>query len=115
LFVVDLKVGEERAESRHEPVGSSSCDLRLLDSLRMQEEEELHMLASLQREQEEEEDGGGATGLSASQIHQCNVSISTSSDEPSTWTHIPMVSHVPQRWGTSEDVLLRMFAIDVGG
>nr|XP_046166722.1 uncharacterized protein C3orf67 homolog isoform X3 [Oncorhynchus gorbuscha] len=84
------KVGEERAESRHEPVGSSSCDLRLLDSLRMQEEEELHMLASLQREQEEEEDGGGATGLSASQIHQCNVSISTSSDEPSTWTHIPM-------------------------
>ncbi|XP_029538723.1 uncharacterized protein C3orf67 homolog isoform X2 [Oncorhynchus nerka] len=84
------KVGEERAESRHEPVGSSSCDLRLLDSLRMQEEEELHMLASLRREQEEEEEGGGATGLSASQIHQCNVSISTSSDEPSTWTHIPM-------------------------
>ncbi|XP_064821919.1 uncharacterized protein C3orf67 homolog [Oncorhynchus masou masou] len=84
------KVGEERAERRHEPVGSSSCDLRLLDSLRMQEEEELHMLASLRREQEEEEEGGGATGLSASQIHQCNVSISTSSDEPSTWTHIPM-------------------------
>ncbi|XP_024229642.2 uncharacterized protein C3orf67 homolog isoform X1 [Oncorhynchus tshawytscha] len=84
------KVGEERAESRHEPVGSSSCDLRVLDSLRMQEEEELHMLASLRREQEEEEEGGGATGLSASQIHQCNVSISTSSDEPSTWTHIPM-------------------------
>ncbi|XP_013987794.1 protein CFAP20DC [Salmo salar] len=85
------KVGEERMERRHEPVGSSSCDLRLLDSLRMQEEEEeLHMLASLRREQEEEEEGGGATGLSASQIHQCNVSISTSSDETSTWTHIPM-------------------------
>ncbi|XP_038821394.1 uncharacterized protein C3orf67 homolog [Salvelinus namaycush] len=85
------KVGEGRAERRHEPVGSSSCDLRLLDSLRMQEEEEeLNMLASLRREQEEEEEGGGATGLSASQIHQCNVSISTSSDETSTWTHIPM-------------------------
>ncbi|XP_029631744.1 protein CFAP20DC isoform X2 [Salmo trutta] len=85
------EVGEERTERRHEPVGSSSCDLRLLDSLRMQEEEEeLHMLASLRREQEEEEEGGGATGLSASQIHQCNVSISTSSDETSTWTHIPM-------------------------
>ncbi|XP_071237310.1 protein CFAP20DC [Salvelinus alpinus] len=87
------KVGEGGAERRHEPVGSSSCDLRLLDSLRMQEEEEeeeLHMLASLRREQEEEEEGGGATGLSASQIHQCNVSISTSSDETSTWTHIPM-------------------------
>uniref|UniRef100_A0A8C7IID2 CFAP20 domain containing n=1 Tax=Oncorhynchus kisutch TaxID=8019 RepID=A0A8C7IID2_ONCKI len=100
------KVGEERAESRHEPVGSSSCDLRLLDSLRMQEEEELHMLASLRREQEEEEEGGGAPGLSASQIHQCNVSISTSSDEPSTWTHIPMPAKQGHHYQTEMNPLL---------
>lgn len=100
IVVVDLKMGEERRERRHEPVWSSSCDLRLLDSLRMQEEEklhmeeeELHMLASLWQEQEEEE-MGGVPGLSVSQVHQCNISISTRSDDTSTWTHIAMVSHV---------------------
>ncbi|XP_062419763.1 uncharacterized protein C3orf67 homolog isoform X2 [Pungitius pungitius] len=50
------------------------------------DEHELRMLASLKREQEEYE--CGASGLSASQIHHCNVSISTSSDDASTWTHI---------------------------
>ncbi|KAM8756571.1 protein CFAP20DC [Acanthopagrus schlegelii] len=50
------------------------------------DDEELRMLASLKREQEEDE--CRASGFSASQIHQCNVSISVSSDDASTWTHI---------------------------
>uniref|UniRef100_H3ADK5 CFAP20 domain containing n=1 Tax=Latimeria chalumnae TaxID=7897 RepID=H3ADK5_LATCH len=48
---------------------------------------ELHMLASLQRQQMEElEDDEHSHGLSASQIDNCNVSISTSSDDTTTWT-----------------------------
>nr|XP_020453597.1 uncharacterized protein C3orf67 homolog [Monopterus albus] len=68
----------------------SHSDLHLLGSLRMHrdDDEELQMLASLRREQEEDE--CRAAGLSASQIHQCNVSISMSSDDTSTWTHISM-------------------------
>ncbi|KAM9813293.1 LOW QUALITY PROTEIN: protein CFAP20DC [Neosynchiropus ocellatus] len=50
--------------------------------------EEMRMLASLRREQEEDENQ--ASGLSASQIHQCHVSMSMSSDDNSTWTHISM-------------------------
>ncbi|XP_077430120.1 protein CFAP20DC isoform X2 [Vanacampus margaritifer] len=50
------------------------------------DEVELQMLASLKREQEEDE--YKASGLSASQIHQCNVSMSLSSEDASTWTHI---------------------------
>ncbi|KAM8915769.1 protein CFAP20DC isoform 2-T2 [Spinachia spinachia] len=50
------------------------------------DQHELRMLASLKREQEEYE--CGASGLSASQIHHCNVSISMSSDDASTWTHV---------------------------
>lgn len=56
------------------------------------DDEELQMLASLKREHEEEE--SRAVGLSASQIQQCNVSISLSSDDTSTWTHISMVCTV---------------------
>lgn len=55
------------------------------------DDEELRMLASLKREQEEE---CRAVGLSASQIQQCDVSISLSSDDTSTWTHISMVCTV---------------------
>ena len=89
-----VKVQGERSLVR---VGTSSWDRHLLSSLHMQEEEEeeeLRMLASLRREQEEEEEEeemGGAIGLTSSQIHQCNVSISTSSDDTSTWTLIPAV------------------------
>ncbi|KAK1143460.1 hypothetical protein AOXY_G36708 [Acipenser oxyrinchus oxyrinchus] len=47
---------------------------------------ELRMLASLQRQQNEElEDDGNSPGLSASQIDNCNISISTSSDDTTTW------------------------------
>lgn len=47
------------------------------------------MLASLKRQQEEED--CRASGLSASQIYQYDVSISISSDDASTWTHNAMV------------------------
>ncbi|XP_037655208.1 protein CFAP20DC isoform X2 [Choloepus didactylus] len=49
-------------------------------------ESELQMLASLRRQQNEElEDAGAPHGLSASQVDNCNVSISTSSDDTTTW------------------------------
>ncbi|KAF6312554.1 hypothetical protein mRhiFer1_001875 [Rhinolophus ferrumequinum] len=49
-------------------------------------ESELQMLASLRRQQNEElEDTGASHGLSASQVDNCNVSISTSSDDTTTW------------------------------
>ncbi|XP_076984939.1 protein CFAP20DC isoform X5 [Tamandua tetradactyla] len=49
-------------------------------------ESELQMLASLRRQQNEElEDVGPSHGLSASQVDNCNVSISTSSDDTTTW------------------------------
>uniref|UniRef100_A0A3B5AW17 Uncharacterized protein n=1 Tax=Stegastes partitus TaxID=144197 RepID=A0A3B5AW17_9TELE len=89
LWVINLKEEEDEALK---PVESSHYDLHLLGSLRIRgdDDEELRMLASLKREQEEDE--CRASGLSASQIHQCNVSISVSSDDTSTWTRISMVS-----------------------
>uniref|UniRef100_A0A8D2DFZ6 CFAP20 domain containing n=1 Tax=Sciurus vulgaris TaxID=55149 RepID=A0A8D2DFZ6_SCIVU len=49
-------------------------------------ESELQMLASLRRQQNEDlEDAGAPHGLSASQVDNCNVSISTSSDDTTTW------------------------------
>ncbi|XP_007500044.2 protein CFAP20DC isoform X2 [Monodelphis domestica] len=49
-------------------------------------ESELQMLASMRRQQIEElEDTGVSHGLSASQVDNCNVSISSSSDDTTTW------------------------------
>ncbi|XP_036896704.1 protein CFAP20DC isoform X2 [Sturnira hondurensis] len=49
-------------------------------------ESELQMLASLRRQQNEDlEEAGASHGLSASQVDNCNVSISTSSDDTTTW------------------------------
>lgn len=89
VWMVVLKEGKE--DETLKPVDSSHYDLHLLGSLQMHgdDDEELRMLASLKREQEEDE--CRPSGLSASQIHQCNVSISMSSDDTSTWTHITMV------------------------
>lgn len=55
---------------------------------------ELQMLASLRRQQNEDlEDPGAPHGLSASQVDNCNVSISTSSDDTTTWNScLPPVS-----------------------
>lgn len=60
-------------------------------------ESELQMLASLRRQQNEELEGPGAShGLSASQVDNCNVSISTSSDDTTTWSScLPPVSPRP--------------------
>uniref|UniRef100_UPI00345CE132 protein CFAP20DC isoform 5 n=1 Tax=Rattus norvegicus TaxID=10116 RepID=UPI00345CE132 len=61
-------------------------------------ESELQMLASLRRQQNEDlEDTGAPHGLSASQVDNCNVSISTSSDDTTTWNScLPprLVEHV---------------------
>ncbi|XP_061210216.1 protein CFAP20DC isoform X1 [Neopsephotus bourkii] len=47
---------------------------------------ELQMLASMKRQQSEESgDTGISHGLSASQIDNCNVSLSTSSEDTATW------------------------------
>uniref|UniRef100_G1NYS8 CFAP20 domain containing n=1 Tax=Myotis lucifugus TaxID=59463 RepID=G1NYS8_MYOLU len=47
---------------------------------------ELQMLASLRQQQNDDlEDTGASHGLSASQVDNCNVSISTSSDDTTTW------------------------------
>uniref|UniRef100_A0A8C3LXX0 Chromosome 3 open reading frame 67 n=1 Tax=Chrysolophus pictus TaxID=9089 RepID=A0A8C3LXX0_CHRPC len=47
---------------------------------------ELQMLASMKRQQNEElKDTGISHGLSASQIDNCNVNMSTSSDDTTTW------------------------------
>ncbi|XP_026538638.1 uncharacterized protein C3orf67 homolog [Notechis scutatus] len=47
---------------------------------------EMQMLASMKRQQNEElEYNGLSHGLSASQINNCNISISTSSDDTNTW------------------------------
>lgn len=88
---MNMKEEEEEEDDTLKHVDSSHYGLHLLDSLRMQgdDDEELRMLASLKREQEEDE--CRASGVSASQIHQCNVSISMSIDNTSTWTHISMV------------------------
>lgn len=57
-------------------------------------ESELQMLASLRRQQSEDlEDTGASRGLSASQVDNCNVSMSTSSDDTTTWNScLPPVS-----------------------
>ena len=76
---------------------SSSRDLHKLGE---EEEEELRMLASLCREQteEDEQEDGRGHRLSASQQRRCNVSLSISSDDTTTWTQCyPVVSsHVTQ-------------------
>ncbi|XP_043098174.1 uncharacterized protein C3orf67 homolog isoform X1 [Puntigrus tetrazona] len=78
-------------DERVQPLGSSRCDLRRSQD-EEDEEDELRMLASLKREQEEEGDGDmSGPGLSASQVHHCNISLSASSDDTSTWTQcIPL-------------------------
>ncbi|XP_056294471.1 uncharacterized protein C3orf67 homolog isoform X2 [Pseudoliparis swirei] len=78
------------------PVDCSDYNLHKVSRLRMHgdDDHELRMLASLKREQEAYE--CRASGLSASQIHHCNVSISMSSDDASTWTHISMIKPANQ-------------------
>uniref|UniRef100_A0A8C2L6L5 Zgc:162324 n=1 Tax=Cyprinus carpio TaxID=7962 RepID=A0A8C2L6L5_CYPCA len=63
-------------DERVQTLGSSRCDLRRNQD-EDDEEDELQML--------------GGPGLSASQVHHCNISLSASSDDTSTWTQcIPL-------------------------
>ncbi|KAM4740714.1 protein CFAP20DC [Anableps anableps] len=84
----DSKQQKEEENEMLRTVESSNYVSQLHTSTRMCEDddEELRMLASLKRQQVEDE--CRAPALSASQVHQCDVSISLSSDDASTWTHI---------------------------
>ncbi|XP_043443742.1 protein CFAP20DC isoform X5 [Prionailurus bengalensis] len=92
-FILDLKedtsVTRRDTESEDDFYGVDSSeeeyDWRNYQPSQMSESE-LQMLASLRRQQNEElEDMGASHGLSASQVDNCNVSISTSSDDTTTW------------------------------
>ncbi|XP_070759257.1 protein CFAP20DC [Enoplosus armatus] len=98
---------KEEEDNPLKPVYPSDYNLCLLSSLRTHgnDDEELRMLASLKREQEEDE--CRASGLSASQIHQCNVSISMSSDDTSTWTHISMPANQGHHYQMEMNPLLQ--------
>ncbi|XP_026766932.3 uncharacterized protein C3orf67 homolog isoform X2 [Pangasianodon hypophthalmus] len=103
----DVKLHEVRESMRRMPVGSSTCDLSKKAEQEEDEEEELRMLASLKRQQEEEEGGTCDSGLSASQVQQCNVSLSMSSDDTSTWTQcIPLASEQGQYYQKEMNPLL---------
>ncbi|XP_058258183.1 uncharacterized protein C3orf67 homolog isoform X1 [Hemibagrus wyckioides] len=106
----DVKLHKVRESMRRMPVGSSTCDLSKKAEQEEDEEEELRMLASLKRQQEEEEGGTCDSGLSASQVgevQQCNVSLSMSSDDTSTWTQcIPLASEQGQYYQKEMNPLL---------
>ncbi|XP_059243846.1 protein CFAP20DC isoform X5 [Mustela nigripes] len=77
---------KEISEAKLRPIPEvSEYDWRNYQPSQMSESE-LQMLASLRRQQNEElEDTGASHVLSASQVDNCNVSISTSSDDTTTW------------------------------
>ncbi|OXB66217.1 hypothetical protein ASZ78_000642 [Callipepla squamata] len=77
-------------ESARLPTQAGEYDWKSYQSSRLSASE-LQMLASMKRQQNEElKDIGISHGLSASQIDNCNVSISTSSDDTTTWnSHLP--------------------------
>ncbi|XP_012645742.1 protein CFAP20DC isoform X4 [Microcebus murinus] len=92
-FILDIKennsVTRSDTQSEDDFYGGDSIeeeyDWRNYQPSQMSESE-LQMLASLRRQQNEElEDAGASHGLSASQVDNCNVSISTSSDDTTTW------------------------------
>ncbi|XP_030585559.1 protein CFAP20DC isoform X2 [Archocentrus centrarchus] len=94
---------EEDKDETLKPVDSSHCDLDPFSILHTQDDEELRMLASLRREQEEDE--CKASGLSSSQIHRCNISIS--SDDTSTWTHISLPTNQGHHYQTEMNPFLQ--------
>ncbi|XP_009890836.1 PREDICTED: uncharacterized protein C3orf67 homolog [Charadrius vociferus] len=93
IFPLDLKQdsngvhGKTQIEDNFQGTDSSEeeYDWKNYQSNRLSSSE-LQMLASMKRQQNEElRDTGISHGLSASQIDNCNVSISTSSDDTATW------------------------------
>ncbi|XP_061779561.1 protein CFAP20DC isoform X3 [Nerophis lumbriciformis] len=84
---------EDPFKEEDETIQPGDCgDWHLKPTSRLQlhegDDDELQMLASLKRQQEEDE--SRASGLSASLIQQCNVSMSLSSEDNSTWTHVSL-------------------------
>ncbi|XP_061905025.1 uncharacterized protein C3orf67 homolog isoform X4 [Entelurus aequoreus] len=84
---------EDPFKEEDETIQPGDCgDWHLKPTSRLQlhegDDDELQMLASLKRQQEEDE--SRASGLSASLIQQCNVSMSLSSEDNSTWTHVTL-------------------------
>ncbi|XP_066207262.1 protein CFAP20DC isoform X6 [Saccopteryx leptura] len=77
---------KEVSEEKLRPIPEvSEYDCRNYQPSQMSESE-VQMLASLQRQQSEDlEDMGASHVLSASQVDNCHVSISTSSDDTTTW------------------------------
>ncbi|XP_005868487.1 PREDICTED: uncharacterized protein C3orf67 homolog isoform X3 [Myotis brandtii] len=77
---------KEISEDKLRPTpGLAEYDWRNYQPSQMSESE-LQMLASLRQQQNDDlEDTGASHGLSASQVDNCNVSISTSSDDTTTW------------------------------
>ncbi|XP_031411457.1 uncharacterized protein C3orf67 homolog isoform X3 [Meleagris gallopavo] len=93
IFPLDLKQdgnhiqGETQTEDNFQGIDSSEeeYDWKNYQSSRLSASE-LQMLASMKRQQNEElKDTGISHGLSASQIDNCNVNMSTSSDDTTTW------------------------------
>ncbi|KAF1584055.1 UNVERIFIED_CONTAM: hypothetical protein FQV16_0014409, partial [Eudyptes robustus] len=93
IFPLDLKQdsnrvhGKTKIEDNFQGTDSSEeeYDWKNYQSNRLSSSE-LQMLASMKRQQNEElRDTGISHELSASQIDNCNVSISTSSDDTATW------------------------------
>ncbi|XP_066207264.1 protein CFAP20DC isoform X8 [Saccopteryx leptura] len=88
-FILDLKEDTGVTQLEDDFYGSDSSeeeyDCRNYQPSQMSESE-VQMLASLQRQQSEDlEDMGASHVLSASQVDNCHVSISTSSDDTTTW------------------------------
>ncbi|KFV81792.1 Uncharacterized protein C3orf67, partial [Struthio camelus australis] len=83
----NLALGETQSEDNFQGTDSSEEEYnwKNYQSNRLSASE-LQMLASMTRQQNEElGDTGISHGLSASQMDDCNVSISTSSDDTATW------------------------------
>ncbi|XP_066101114.1 protein CFAP20DC isoform X10 [Saccopteryx bilineata] len=88
-FILDLKEYTGVTQLEDDFYGSDSSeeeyDCRNYQPSQMSESE-VQMLASLQRQQSEDlEDMGASHILSTSQVDNCHVSISTSSDDTTTW------------------------------
>nr|KAF6334886.1 hypothetical protein mPipKuh1_001833 [Pipistrellus kuhlii] len=88
-FILDLTedtgVTQMEDEFYNEDSSEEEYDWRNYQPSQMSESE-LQMLASLRQQQNDDlEDMGAAHVLSASQVDNCNVSISTSSDDTTTW------------------------------
>ncbi|XP_054586634.2 protein CFAP20DC isoform X2 [Nothobranchius furzeri] len=101
----DSKQHKEEEDEKLKAVDSSHYISRPRGSMQEEDDEEQRMLESLKREQEEDE--CGAPSLSTSQIHRCDVSISLSCDDASTWTHISVPENQGHHYQKEMNTLLQ--------